>query len=98
MFGDISAWMYQYLGGITPRWEGAGFRRFRIRPRFVPQLTEVTAEHRAPAGVIRSAWKRTGDAVRCTFAIPDGCVAEIVLPGQSGREATGEVDLTCRPE
>ena len=96
MFGDVSAWMYQYLGGIVPLWEGAGFRRFRLRPCFVPQLTEATAEHQAPAGRIRSAWKREGNDVRCSFVIPSGCVAEIVLPGQTVAEATGEVTLTCQ--
>ena len=41
MFGDVSAWMYRYLAGMTPT--APGFRKVRIKPCFVAQLSEVSA-------------------------------------------------------
>ena len=80
MFGDISAWMYQYLGGIRPLAEAPGFRRFEIRPCFVKGIDHVEASHRSPFGMIRSEWRRRNGEIRFDFEVPEGSRADIVLP------------------
>jgi len=89
MFGDISAWMYRYPGGIRPLEEAPGFRKFELRPCFVPKLKWVKACHKSPFGMIRSEWKRGKDGIVCRFAIPRGSSAEIILPGKTLHEAEG---------
>jgi len=93
MFGDISAWMYQYLGGIRPLKETPGFRKFEIRPCFVEKLDHVKACHRSPFGMIRSEWTRRDGKILCEFDIPAGSRADIFLPGETIRDAKGRV---CR--
>ena len=93
MYGDISAWMYQYLGGLRPMQETPGFRTMVIRPCFVKQLQWVKMSHKSPYGEIRTEWKRTGKQIECKFEIPKGCEADIVLPGKTVRNAEGSFKL-----
>ncbi len=79
MFGDISAWMYQYLAGIVPI--EPGFKRFTLKPCVIPELKHVSATHETPYGTIQSSWKHSGSKVRFEFSIPKGTVAELILPG-----------------
>ena len=91
MFGDISAWMYQYLAGI--RLDDAvstiaekvdpnavGFKRFLIAPDMVDGLGWVRASHNSPYGQIRSEWKRDGNAFRMEVEIPPNAEATVCLP------------------
>ena len=93
MYGDISAWMYQYAGGLRPMKETPGFRRMVIQPCFVKQLQWVKMSHKSPYGEIRSEWRRTGKRIECKFEIPKGCEADIVLPEKTVRNVAGEVKL-----
>ncbi len=90
MFGDISAWMYQYLAGVCPLVEAPGFKKVRIEPHFVKGLDWVEMEHSAPMGKIKSEWKRSGGKVKCTVELPEGCTAEVVLPGKTSVIGPGE--------
>ena len=80
MFGDISAWMYQYLAGIAP--QSPGFKEILIHPRVVGDLTEAAAEHRSPYGLIRSAWRQTDGNFVLEATIPPNTSARIILPTQ----------------
>ena len=81
MFGDISAWMYQYPGGLRPSMESPGFRRFLIQPCFVKKLDHVKVSYLAPAGRIRSEWRRSANGkITLDFVVPKGCRADLVLP------------------
>ena len=94
MFGDISAWMYQYLGGIRPLKETPGFRKFVIQPCFVKKLDHVKAVHQSPYGSIKSEWTRKNGKIRCEFEIPTGSFADIILPGKTIRNASGRIKKT----
>lgn len=96
MFGDISAWMYQYLGGATPCFETPGFRHFKLKPCFVPQLSHMTMSHETPHGTLRVSWRRSADGVQCSIELPDGCSADLELPGQPSREITGKTTHIIR--
>lgn len=89
MFGDISAWFYQYLAGVTPDPDYPGFERFTIRPCFVTGVKHVDMSYVSPHGTIRSSWRRFGETIQCRFEIPAGTKADIVLPGQEKRSVTG---------
>ena len=94
MFGDISAWFYEYLAGIQPDPEHPGFQHFLLRPQPAGDLKWVKAEHRSPYGLIRSNWKRgDDDAFTAQFAVPHGTTATVILP-DGRREDVGAGDHT----
>lgn len=83
MFGDVSAWMYRYLGGLIPLEDAPGFRHFRIAPQLPEELDSVEMEHR---GIV-SRWSRGAGTFRLEVVIPKGSSAEIVLPDGSCHNA-----------
>ncbi|MBI5690177.1 MAG: family 78 glycoside hydrolase catalytic domain [Verrucomicrobia bacterium] len=91
MFGDFSAWYYQYLAGlrldsaVSPIGErveagAVAFRRFLVAPEPVTGLGEVKAEHDSPYGTIRSAWRRQGAGLRLEVEVPVNTTATVLLP------------------
>ncbi len=92
MFGDISAWFYQYLAGIrlapkvsavaagTTDTASVGMKRFMLAPEPVNGLDWVKAKHDSPYGTIRSEWKREGEKFVWTFEVPVNTSALVVMP------------------
>ena len=91
MFGDISAWMYQYLAGIrlAPNVSTVGgptdpavvaFKEFVIAPEPVPPLQWVKAWHASPFGRIAVHWETFGGHFRLHVEVPVGTRATVVFP------------------
>lgn len=83
-YGAVGDWFYETICGIQPlsdRVEHAGFKRFKLAPRFGKSLDHATAAFRCPYGEIASGWKRLEDSVLWFFDVPCGTTAEIDLPG-----------------
>ena len=80
MFGSVSQWMMQELGGIQPDPEAVGFDKIVIRPQVPKGLDWVKSSYRSVRGTIVSNWKRVGDSVRFEVVIPPNCSAQLVLP------------------
>lgn len=91
MFGDISAWFYQYLGGIRltdqvstiaekidPK--EVAFKTFVIAPDPVAGLNWVKAEHDSPYGKIKSEWRQTPKTFTLKVEIPVNTTAWVYLP------------------
>lgn len=89
MFGDISAWMFEYLGGAVPLKETPGFKHFLLKPAFISSLSHVRMRHETPFGTLRSEWKRENGKIQCEFEIPQGTSADILLPGSTVENAEG---------
>jgi len=102
MFGDFSAWMYQYLGGIRLA-DGVSavaqkidpskvaFKEFIIAPDPVDGLEWVKADHDSQYGMIRSHWIKSGNSFKLEVDIPVNTSATIYLPvkpGASGVSST----------
>ena len=79
MFGDLSAWAYEYLGGI--RILEAGFRKVAIRPQFPKGLDSFAVTHRTPQGEIHVSWKRVNGRPEVTYSVPDGVEVERTARG-----------------
>ncbi len=92
MFGDISAWMYRYPGGLNPQEATPGFKKFVIKPCFVKKLDRVHTRYASPCGMISSQWERSADGIKCHFEIPSGSQADIILPGKTISNASGTVE------
>jgi len=80
MFGDISAWMYQYLTGLRPDPENPGFRHMIIEPQPVSGLEWAKTEYDSPYGKITIAWKNHNGDFKIEVQIPDKTTATVVLP------------------
>lgn len=79
-WGDISGWFIKNLAGLQFNPQGNDIHRLDIRPSFVAALDHAEAYYDAPTGMIRSAWKRDGDAILLSLQIPEGMQATAVLP------------------
>ena len=76
--GDVSAWMVNALAGIHYDEQNPGFEHVVIQPHFVKGLSWVKGAYRSMKGLIRSEWKRTGNKVQLTVAIPGNTTATII--------------------
>ena len=59
MFGDVSAWAYEYIAGI--RILEPGFAKIAFRPHAPKGVERFEARHRTPRGEIRAGWRRGPD-------------------------------------
>jgi alpha-L-rhamnosidase len=80
MFGHISAWFYQVLGGIVPDPKAVGFKHFVIKPQLLGDLAWVRAEHESPYGTIRSDWDIRGSKIVLKIAVPVNTTATVYVP------------------
>lgn len=95
MFGDFSAWMYQYLAGIrlsddvsaialTVDPAKVAFKEFVIAPDVVDGLTSCSAEHESPYGVISSSWTLKNNVFTLKIEVPVNTTATVYLPVKPG--------------
>ena len=70
MFGDLSAWAYEYATGIVPL--EPGFKRVAIRPHYIECVDSFSATHHTPHGEIRVSWKRVDGKPVLKYSVPDG--------------------------
>lgn len=70
MFGDLSAWAYEYAAGIVPI--EPGFRKVAFRPHFLAGVDSFTAVHRTKYGEIRASWRRVNGQPVFEYAVPPG--------------------------
>lgn len=89
MFGSVSQWMMQWLGGIQPAKTANGFDQIVIRPQTPTGLDWVKSSYKGVRGTIVSNWKRTGQTLTFDLTIPGNANAQVVLPALSG-EAVSE--------
>lgn len=95
-WGDISGWFIKCIAGIRLNSKCRSTYELTIAPNFIEALEHAEAWHTAPAGIIRSAWKRTEDGITLELQIPEGMEATAILPegyhfsdGSSVKAVTG---------
>ncbi|MCX7011353.1 MAG: family 78 glycoside hydrolase catalytic domain [Candidatus Sumerlaeota bacterium] len=93
MHSGFAAVFHESLGGIRPDPANPGFRRFFLKPCFLPGLEWAKAEHRSPYGLISSHWKRDGGSIAWEVSAPPGSAALVQLP----QVAAGKILLGGEP-
>lgn len=88
MFGSVSQWFYQWLGGIQPHPEAAGFDRIIIRPQTIKELKWVESTYNSIRGRIVSNWRRERNRLRLEVQIPVNAVAEVYVPAKNSSNIT----------
>jgi alpha-L-rhamnosidase len=101
MFGSVSQWMMQWLGGIQPETASVGFDRIVVRPQVPKDLDWVKSHYDSIRGRIVSNWQRRDDSVRFEIEIPVNTQARVVLPvyehssvSEGGRPLEGTPGVT----
>lgn len=84
--GSVCQFLYEYVAGIRPSFEGPGFRTFRLEPTIGGTLTWARAEHRVRYGTIASGWERHGTRFVYRCSVPEGTRAHLVLPDGTRHE------------
>lgn len=82
MFGSVSQWMTQWLGGIQPAPNAVGFDRILIKPQTPAGLNWEKSSQKTIRGVVVSNWSRQGTKVTYEIEIPVNTRARIVLAGR----------------
>jgi alpha-L-rhamnosidase len=89
MFGDISAWMFQYIAGIAADPENPGFKRVIIHPRPAGGIDSASAWHDSPFGRVSSSWRMEKGLLLLDIQIPEPVTALVTLPGSSAQSLAG---------
>lgn len=79
-WGDVSAFMIEYLAGIRPDPHFAGADTFTVAPVFPKELSFAEAYHIFPAGKLSVRWERTEQGITLSLDIPAGLRGNIRLP------------------
>jgi alpha-L-rhamnosidase len=79
MFGSVSQWMMNWLGGIQPADDAIGFDKIVIRPQTVKGLNWVKSSYKSVRGKVVSNWKRIGKEVVFEIEIPVNTTARVFL-------------------
>jgi hypothetical protein len=93
MFGHISAWFYQVLGGIRLDPDAVGFKRFAIKPQLLGDVTWAKAEHESMYGTIRSNWEIRGGRFILKIAVPVNTTATVYVPCDPKKAITEGPDI-----
>jgi len=80
MFGSVSQWFYNWLGGIEPAPDAVGFDRILLHPRFIDGLDWVNCGIDTVRGRVTCNWKRTGGHIVLTIQVPINATATLDLP------------------
>lgn len=97
-YGAVCEWIWKTMAGICADIRNPGFRNIIMKPVPDRRIGSVTAEYLSVSGMIKSAWKYDGDNWLWNFTVPDGCTADVTLPGeeQSHRYAPGSYHLEVK--
>ena len=87
-WGDVSALMMEYFGGIRINPELLGADTVEIRPVFPTELTYAEAYHRSIKGMIKTHWQKKDGRVELSLEIPSEIKGKVVAP--SGYSVNGE--------
>lgn len=97
MFGDISAWMYEYLGGVRPTEEAVGFKKIIIKPQAVSALNFIEMTYESKYGLIKSSWQKKNRDFVLQVEIPENSNADLTMPnGEKYSLNTGKYELECQ--
>ena len=88
MFGSVSQWFMNWLGGIQPDPQAMGFDRVILRPQVVPDLQWVQCSYRSVRGPIVCHWSRDHGRLRVEVVLPANTTAQLHLPAASAERVT----------
>jgi len=94
--GAVLGFFYSHIVGLRQDAESTGWRRFTVAPTFGGELTHASARLLTSAGDVSVNWRRDGDEVELTVAVPAGSEARGILPGLPEAILPGGTTTTLR--
>jgi alpha-L-rhamnosidase len=88
MFGDISSWFIEYIGGIRYDPTAPGYKKCIIHPLLLGNLTSAKATRDCMYGTISSEWKRSNEALNLKVIIPTNTTATVYVPAKDAASVT----------
>jgi alpha-L-rhamnosidase len=86
--GDLEAWFYQALAGISYDPEHPGFKNIVMHPRVIPGLTSAKAWLESPQGKVSSRWQIQKGQFRWDLVVPPNATATVYVPAREERHVT----------
>ena len=80
MFSDLSAFMYKYVGGISPDESDAGFHHIIFRPAVSSSLESAMSTHESMYGEVKCYFAKRDGKTTINLKVPFGCTATLYLP------------------
>ena len=71
MHSGFAVAFHESIGGIRPDPDHPGFKRFLLKPCFLPGLEWAKADYESTCGKISSHWKRVGGEIVWEVAVPE---------------------------
>jgi alpha-L-rhamnosidase len=88
MFGDISSWFVEYIGGIRYDPTAPGCKKCIIHPLLLGNVTSAKATRECMYGTISSEWKRNDKQVTLKVAVPANTTATVFVPAKDAAKVT----------
>ena len=88
MFGSVSQWFYNWLGGIQAAPNAVAFDKIIIRPQIPKDLQWVKCGYNSAQGLITSNWKRDKDTLTMKIIIPANAEATVYIPSNTAKGIT----------
>ena len=82
MFGSVSQWLVNWLGGIQPDPDAVGFDRIVLRPQPVDGLEWVRSSYRSVRGPVVSNWSQAAGVFSWDVTIPTNTTATAFIPAR----------------
>ena len=79
-WGDISAWMIEYLAGIRVNPNLRGADHIHIAPVFPTDMSFAEAYHHSVKGKVSVRWERCEDTVSLTLTYPEALKGNVIAP------------------
>jgi alpha-L-rhamnosidase len=80
MFGSVSQWFFEDVGGIRAADDAVGFDRILIHPGIFGSLTQAKACYRSIRGPVVCDWQLGDGRLRMDVTVPMGATAQVYVP------------------
>lgn len=80
MFGSVSEWFFNVLGGIRPAPDAVGFDRIIVQPTVIAGLDWVRTRYDSIRGPVISEWRVEDGRLNMRVVIPANTSAQVHLP------------------
>ena len=88
MFGSVSQWFFNCLGGIRPADDAVGFNKIMIAPQTVGDLQWVKCSYLSVRGPVVSEWKKSDGVLELRVVVPVGATATVIVPAKDPAAVT----------
>jgi len=88
MLGSIDAWFYRVIAGLAPA--EPGWKRVRIKPHILGDLTHATATLKTVRGEVTVSWEKREDDLKLSIGIPANVSADVYIPVPDEKSAIKE--------